>query len=207
MIRIYGVIDDIWGCDHHYIFGDFIYSLIKNNSRGPKLSITRDDYINKINQGRKIRSLLGISEYKYITNHQKLLIGLRLEMILVRVIITNKTEETFSRLIIYKLFVGTRLVPYLGISRVPYKLLHIGHSYLTIISFRDYIETLRKKHTMVGVDLSYVGCIAGNKLGFIVRKVVLDKYKILFEIELIKELKALGYDSYSSYANDLTAKK
>jgi hypothetical protein len=196
---IYNLVEDIWGKEYphkHYVVGDVLEAFLVNNSLSTALSITREEYLRKIRMGWVFRRVLGIPNHQYVTRHQKLLIGLKQEGIIKKIVITTKNDDGFNKVVIFKLNFKRINRIYLGMSSNPYDFTYIENIPFSINSFRDYIPAHRCNKKMVERIGDYSGCIKSNHIPYIVRSHLYDKYKPKL-IELLKnELKGVDFDEY-----------
>lgn len=156
--------------------------------------------------GWVFRKILGIDNTKYITRHQKLLIGLKQDGIINKIVITTKNTDGYNKTVIYKIKFDRFDRLYLGQASHPYDFGYIGNIPFSINSFRDYIPAHRCSSVMVERLGDYRGCIKSNQIPYIIRSKIFNKYKDKFMKLLEIELKELGFDSYIEYYNSLTNK-
>lgn len=149
--------------------------------------------------GWVFRKLLGIDVNKYLTKHQKLLIGLKQEGVINKVVITTKNDKGYTKMVMYKIIFNRGDRMYLALSSHPYDFVYIYNIPFSINSFRDYISAHRCSKVMIERIGDYRGCIKSNKIPYIIRSNVFNKYKENLNKLLDNEVNELGFDSYLEY--------
>lgn len=189
-------IEDIWGWGDvtPYVLGEFLHIFMGGFSK------TRADYLKKVEEGCGFRLLLGIGPDRgtHYRNHQKLLIGLRIDDVLRRVVTSTKTKEGYTRLCIYSLNFKLDILKCL-LPAFPYKLVSLGGVPYSYNNHRDYITAFRCNPNMVKLAVEFSGCDDANKIGYIVKSEVYDRYIAEFKARLKELLSFQGYESYEEY--------
>lgn len=199
-------INDIWGikCEYkYYVLGDFLTNFITTNSINCFYNISRDMYLRKIMNNKFIHNFLNIDSLEYIKKHQKLLIGLRIDKVVERIIINNRDKNNeYVKIVMIKLNITKINKIYYDYSDSPYKIIFIDNIYYCIYSYRKHILFHHYNKNMVKNSYSIDSCNVANNICFIIKKDKFDKYVDYLNNLLNNELSNLGYSNYDDYINN-----
>ena len=178
--KIYNVIDNLIKKEklqyelRYLIIGDFLFSLNSNELSNPTeiiFKVLRSDYIFRIQFRNLINIYLNFNYKDYVTIHKKLLIGLRIEKIILKTELRNKEKNRWKTIINFQLSIknfSTKIT--LWMSKYSFLIIKINDFNYSLSSFRYIIKIKRKKKEMRDFLIPFDGIKKSNNISFILSK-------------------------------------
>ena len=210
--KIYNVIDYILEKEKErnisriIVIGDFLFSIGYMNSDNPDslvFKVTRNEYLQNIKIRADINTNFGYDYDKYIKIHKKLLIGLRDEKIIEKIIMRRKDEEWVT-IVYFKLkFEINNLenVYPIGVSQFPF-IIDLGKKY-SIGSFRNIWQLKRKRKEMEEYPICTSSVIKANSIKFVLEESIYKMNKKILDDEINRILIDTKCSSLQEYFDKL----